>query len=122
MLEGCARAFARQRGGAFEFCDAKAHLYPILEQIPQNMLDSAPTHNIASEKVFGDVDNRLKHAGPSGFTSVSEKIIISHSKDLVFCDSQWRKPELKKMKKETSELKIKWNESQKEIRKNSVNI
>lgn len=75
-----------------------------------------PTHNLSSEQMFGQLDNRLKLIGAHGFRSVSENLTIAASQDVAFLKDDWSQREFRRKKKAVDELQIKWRKAQKDLR------
>jgi hypothetical protein len=135
----CGHKLEAQRGGAYEFGNPKNHIYPVREQIPAHMLESAVVHNLASESKFGELDYRLRKNGPSTFKRVSNGLvkamiqifsffiqilslfqIIRQNEDLSF--KNYDPKILRKLQSEIVNFEKEFEDSQKEILINGVRV
>ena len=120
-LSAFAKGFAYQKGAIFGFgptaADDTGHALKIsaLKEDEMKILDKVIVHNIGEERNVGLCNFEISIRGKNNLNSVSRKMVLNRSSDLL----EERQPgDFKKFKKEAAAIKeihIKWNKKMQEL-------
>ena len=115
-----AEILKRRRVNQYGFGDVNSDDF-IMNNMDDTMLDDADaTHTKPVENFFGIMDREIKKAGPQGFATVSDDLIIKYARDLVVGDYQWWSKTNRKKGKELKEKEAEFSALQQELIKSDV--